>query len=355
MAMSKALLLYGLIALLSLDLAAEKPELRFREDGTFKILQLTDMHIRSFNKEQADEVYERIKYSAKTEKPDLIVLTGDNVTVNPAAPEIRRLVSVLDSCRIPWVATFGNHDGQQELTKAQMSSIYASGKYTLNTLNDKGELADLQIEILSSKGKKKAFYIFCMDSHSYTDVLGKECYDWFTKEQVEWLRQCCLKRTSADGKVAPSLAFFHIPLSEYVDASEQNANPREGGNPRGVFNGIRGESVCCGGLNTGMFAAMRETGSVIGVSVGHDHDNDFISIYSGIALCYGRFSGSNTVYNHLPQGVRVFQLDEKERGFETWIREDEDRIVRHVKFNGETINTAPRDRRQPYGVWHEMK
>lgn len=353
--MRRILALAALIALMGLEAAAAKPKLRFHEDGSFKIVQLTDMHIRSFNKEEADKVYARIKYLAKTEKPDLIVLTGDNVTVNPAEPEIRKLVKALDACKIPWIATFGNHDGQQELTAAQMSKLYASGDYSLNKLTSKGELADMELEIQSAKSRDGAFYVFCMDSHAYSTVLGKETYDWFTPDQVRWLGERCKARTAADGKAAPSLAFFHIPLMEYVDAYEQCSNPREGGNPSGLLTGIRGESVCCGGLNTGMFAAMRESGSVIGVSAGHDHDNDFIASYKGIALCYGRFSGANTVYNHLPQGARVFLLKEGERGFESWIREDGDRITRHVKFDGETVKNAPRDRKQPFGVWHDFE
>ncbi|MCI6328522.1 MAG: metallophosphatase, partial [Bacteroidales bacterium] len=39
----------------------------------------------------------------------------------------------------------------------------------------------------------------------------------------------------------------------------------------------------------------------------------------GIYMCYGRYTGGNTVYNHLPNGARIILLKEDRPGFETWI------------------------------------
>lgn len=81
------------------------------------------------------------------------------------------------------------------------------------------------------------------------------------------------------------------------------------------------EDECNGKINTGMFAAMLESGDVVGTFVGHDHDNDYIGTYMGIALAYGRYSGGNTVYNNLGNnGCRVITLNEGERGFSSYIR-----------------------------------
>lgn len=98
--------------------------------------------------------------------------------------------------------------------------------------------------------------------------------------------------------------------------------------------GRRAENECPGALNPGMFAAMAETGSILGVFVGHDHDNDYIVAHHGIALGYGRFSGGNTTYNNLRPGARVIVLHEGERGFETWIREDDGRRVDYAWYAG---------------------
>ena len=336
--LSLLLLLAGL-----LPAHARKP-LQFRSDGTFKIVQFTDMHIRSQLPPQAEAVYSLMDQVIRTEQPDLIVLTGDNVTCNPAAPEIARLVRFLDERKVPWCAVYGNHDEQQELTHAQMSALYAGGRYSRNILDGEGIMADLELPVLGADGEP-GFYLYCMDSHSYSTALGEPCYDWFTDGQVRWMKERCAARTTSDGSVAPALAFFHIPLLEYVQAWEQGQGRL----------GICAEKVCHGGLNSGMFAAMRLGGSVIGVSVGHDHNNDYIAVLHGIALCYGRFSGSDTAYNNLPPGARVFLLHEGVRGFETWIREGgEGRVLFHTRFDGKGLQNAPRDKSKPFGIWSDI-
>lgn len=336
------LLLAALWALLP-ACAQEAKQLRFRSDGSFKIVQFTDTHIRTQLAQQAQEVYDQMDRVLQTEQPDLVVLTGDNVTCNPAAPEIQRLTRFLDCHAIPWVAVFGNHDEQQELTIPQMSALYAAGRLSLNTLAPDGTLADLEIPI-EGAGGQKAFYLYCMDSHAYSTAVGHETYAWFTDAQVRWMKDCCAARTAPDGAVAPALAFFHIPLLEYEEAWDDGQGRL----------GMRGENVCHGALNTGMFAAMRLGGSVVGMSVGHDHNNDYIAVLHGVALCYGRFSGSNTVYNNLPAGARVFVVREGVPGFETWIREAGGRVLYHTRFDGQKLQNAPRDKSKPFGSWSEV-
>lgn len=160
-------------------------------------------------------------------------------------------------------------------------------------------------------------------------------------------------RADANGRVAPSLAFFHIELLEYIDAWVSRDNPRWRQFDAEHTEGARGENNGGGALNSGMFAAMYESGSVIGTSCGHAHDGDYIAIYHGIALTYGRFSGGNTIYNHLPPGGRMFLLREGQKGFETWIREYDGRVVRHVRFDGERLKRAP-GRGKPFGSWTEF-
>ena len=153
---------------------------------------------------------------------------------------------------------------------------------------------------------------------------GIDGYDWFRPEQVAWLRdRCTARRTANGGRAVPSLAFFHIVLPEYLAAWR---------NPSNTHIGRAAEAECPGALNTGMFAAMIETGSVAGTFVGHDHDIDYLVAEKGVCLGYGRFSGDNTTYNNLRPGVRLLLLTEGERGFETWIREDDGRMVDHARF-----------------------
>ena len=129
---------------------------------------------------------------------------------------------------------------------------------------------------------------------------------------MAWYRTQSQAYTQAhDGKPLPALAFFHIPLPEFAQAAQTEGN---------VLIGRRLEKTCPPVLNSGMFCAMREGGDVMGVFCGHDHDNDYTTLYYDIVLGYGRFSGGNTEYNHLHQGARVIVLHEGERTFDTWIR-----------------------------------
>ena len=62
-------------------------------------------------------------------------------------------------------------------------------------------------------------------------------------------------------------SFFHIPLPEYNQAAADES---------AILIGTRMEKACAPLLNTGMFAAMKEAGDVMGTFVGHDHDNDYV-------------------------------------------------------------------------------
>ena len=70
-----------------------------------------------------------------------------------------------------------------------------------------------------------------------------------------------------------------------------------------------------------MFTAMMEGEDVMGIFVGHDHDNDYTTLFRNIVLGYGRYSGGNTEYNHLKAGARIIVLEEGQRRFNTYIRE----------------------------------
>jgi len=325
--------------------AVGKAQPRFRDDKSFKIIQFTDIHLRTTLPEEVKTVYDRMDYMVSSEKPDFIVITGDVVTVKPASPEWKRLIDRLDGYGVPWCIVFGNHDIEQDLSYSQMASLITAGQLSCNALSPSGELADVEIPVLSGDGSgRPAFYLFCMDSHSDAQLDGRNCYDWFSVEQVQWMRERCAARTAAPEGVAPALAFFHIPLREYMDAWAME----------GSTYGMRGERICCSELNTGMFSAMKLGGSVIGCFTGHDHNNDFIGAYNGIVLGYGRFSGANTVTNNLPGGARIILLKEGCRGFETWVREDDGRIVLHAWFDGKSVQRVGRDRKYPYGTWFDI-
>lgn len=320
-----------LVALLisSFSVSAQKT-LRFNEDGKFKILQFTDTHLGTGNGAseyrclQAEKTLARISRVVKQEKPDFIVLTGDIVTGGDASATWSRILDSLASFKTPFCIVYGNHDPERKLTRKEMSRPIVSTPYSLNRLNSAEELADVELEVLASQGDQPALLLYCMDSHDYSTIKSVKGYGWFTTDQIEWLRNSCNARTESNGGMSvPSLAFFHICLQEYGQAWS---------NPKNSRKGKRAEDECPGALNTGMFAAMVESGSVMGTFVGHDHDNDYLVAEKGIALGYGRFSGDDSTYNNLRPGARVIVVEEGQRCFESWILEDDGRIAHRMKF-----------------------
>ena len=330
-------MIYGFKKIVSVSLAlvtfvsvlsAREKELRFDSNGQFKIAQFTDMHLylghSEYRDAQAEKTFARLSRVVRNEKPDLLVFTGDIVTGGDGLRAWNRLIDSLNIYKLPFCVMFGNHD-PEVLSRTDMSKVIVSSQYSFNELNDAKELADMELEVMSSKGDKVSCVLYCMDSHDYPKDRSLGKYAWFEISQVEWLRNCCMARREANGgEPVNSLAFFHICLQEYGPAFD---------NPKNYKKGRRAESECPGALNPGMFAAMVETGNIMGVFVGHDHDNDYVVLEKGIALGYGRFSGDYTTYTTFRSGVRIIVLEEGKRGFETWILEDEGRKA--VKFKME--------------------
>lgn len=309
-------------------LQAQPAELRFRDDGTFRIAQFTDMHLdpsKPRRLAESEKTFARLERVLTSERPDLVVFTGDVVTGAPAEGMWRRLLDAVKRHGIPFCVVLGNHDAEQDLARTEIARIVTSYDGSLNRLADNGELADVELTVAGRGSDRPAWAFYCLDSHDYSTIEGIDGYGWFLPGQVEWLRACCTARTEANGgRPLPSLAFFHIALPEYVAAWR---------NPDNSHIGRAAEDECPGVLNTGMFSAMAATGSVVGTFVGHDHDIDYLVAEKGICLGYGRFSGDNTTYNNLRPGVRMLVLTEGVRGFETWIREDDGRMVDHARFD----------------------
>ena len=82
--------------------AAAQP-LRFSDDGTFRIVQFTDTHLCAGEwLPESEKTFARISRVIATERPDLVVFTGDVVTGRPAEGLWRRLLDTLQRCGAPF-------------------------------------------------------------------------------------------------------------------------------------------------------------------------------------------------------------------------------------------------------------
>ncbi|MDE6180839.1 MAG: metallophosphoesterase family protein [Phocaeicola sp.] len=300
---------------------AQKPVLKFNRDGKFKIVQFTDVHYIHGNP-KSDISVERINEVLDAEKPDLVLFTGDVIYGKPAEEGMRTILNLASSRKIPFGVTFGNHDDEQGLTRAQLFEIMQSIPYNLtDSVSGVVGASNFILPLKSSDGTKDAAVLYCLDSHSYSQIKGVGGYDYINFGQIQWYREQSAAYTRRNGGTPlPSLAFFHIALPEFNQAAADET---------AILVGTRKEKACAPQLNSGMFASMKEMGDILGVFVGHDHDDDYAVYWKGILLAYGRYTGGDTVYNNLANGARVIEMTEGEKTFKTWIR---------LK-GGEVINT----------------
>ena len=167
---------------------AQAPALHFGRDGKFRIAQFTDVHLdlgTPYRRAQAEKTIAQMRYILDAEHPDLVVFTGDVVTGKPAAEAWHRVLEPVAERNLPFCVVLGNHDAEQDLTRAEIGRIVTSYAGTLNTLGAGGELADVVLEIAGTT--QPAALLYCLDSHDYSTIPSIDGYGWFTQEQVGWL------------------------------------------------------------------------------------------------------------------------------------------------------------------------
>ncbi len=285
-------------------------ELRFH-DGKFRIAQFTDIHWGNEGCQKA-EISKMILNAAQTEKPDLLMLTGDIVTNGDPQTGWQEMVEMLEKTGIPYVITMGNHD--PEVTT--VDSIY-------NFLREKaphhiGEAGPSDIhgcgngflEIKGSDTDSTRAVVWYIDSGDYYKNEKISYYDYIHRDQIAWYIEESSKLTAKNqGKPIPAVAFFHICTPEYAYVANDTI----------MRYGNFGEKICPAEINSGFLAAVHDQGDIMATFVGHDHTNDFIGLWKELALAYGRQSGVAGNDPEAPMGCRIIELKEGCRMFDTWI------------------------------------
>lgn len=292
-----------------------KTPLRFNAQGQFKIVQFTDLHLKE-DHEDDDKTLALMEQVLDVEKPHLVVLTGD-ILGSSAQPQriMKRCAEPMVERQIPWAATLGNHDDEGTKDRPGLMDIIAALPYSLSERGPKDihGVSNYYLPVYSADGQAKKWILYFLDSNAHPPHKSLGSYDWIRVDQVHWYYETS-KALAAEqnGKVYPSLAFFHIPLPEYERALTDG---------EADLVGHRHESICCPRINSGLFAAMLERGDVKGTFVGHDHVNDYESVLHGIRLIYGRATGFSAYGREgFPRGGRVILMEADKATFKTWLR-----------------------------------
>ena len=287
----------------------------FTTDGDFKVMHLTDIHIGGgFMSKTVDEkALNAVATMITKEKPDLVIATGDIAFPVPYSAGTfnnysgaKAFANLMESLGVYWDVTFGNHDAEcySYFDREAVAEFYSNEEYKYCLFQagpeDVDGFGNHTIEVKNSEGLiTQAFVLIDSQAYVKNNLIEsiKGTYDNIHPNQVEWY-ESEIKRMNAenqkinsDAETVKSLAFFHIPLVEMMDAwieFEKN-NFKDTDNFK-YIEGIIGEGgrrVYCGFGEDDLFEKMLELQSTKAMFNGHDHINNTTFEYKGIQFSYG--------------------------------------------------------------------
>ena len=278
-------------------------ELTYDNQGKFRIVQMTDLHLDSFSDNENDfKTLELIRNGLNTLEADLIIITGDlfwSKQVTNPKDSLQTLYELLNDFKIPVAITYGNHDSESDYNREivreaeKILTHHVEKKHSFVVDNKEC----YSIEIFSNDHKQLEHVIYIFDSGDYPKI-RVSTYDWIHHQQIEWFNNLSAQY-QRDLYGRRDLIFLHIPVPEYHLAKDN------------IINGVceeDGDIICSPEINTGLFSAALINDKVHSFYCGHDHDNNFCGEYKGIQLCYGQITGYNA-YGHLERGFRIIDLD----------------------------------------------
>ncbi|HZK39827.1 MAG TPA: metallophosphoesterase [Clostridia bacterium] len=319
-------------------LAQNSISLRFGEEGTFTILQITDPQDDHY---PAPDMLRLINLAIEESKPDLVVFTGDIVedrrSADPGvdAEDWREGVCAYDDAGnllheetvanvrtacdaifeevehkgIPFAVTLGNNDYQAGLDGNDWLEIlddYAMN-LTFDDSDDPDDRVDYTLDILSSENGKRVFVLWMMDTEESA----------VTRHQLKWFRSKSKSHKNQNGgKPIPSMVFQHIAVEDVGNLFERCHAWDDGATPSGISFYRLNRDIARGqytairkpGKYTWQFKSWRDDGGVLAAFFGHYHDQGYSGTWKGIELnltyaCQFAKSG--------PYGFRVITLHEE--------------------------------------------
>ena len=323
----------------------------FTTDRDLRIMMFTDIHLGGgFWSREKDRktVYEIISMLQK-EKPDLVILDGDNTFAVPGPVyngggtlnnymAARDVINIFNHEGVYFSTVFGNHDTEAfGYTGRQMlGELYMKDKFEYCIFNE--DFTDAQdppsvtnqiILVKNTKGDiSKA--ILLVDSNAYVDTSLKAVLEWnydiIRDSTIDWAAES-LKALGSPKTVA----FCHIPPSEFRIAYEElDANGWKDTEDTKYISGVwdelidekTGSRIWHGGItHTEPLAEIDRFFETLGpdgmnvleaIYCGHDHVNNAWVNYKGVDLLYGysidNLAYSDINYSGLQRGATIITI-----------------------------------------------
>lgn len=329
--------------------AEEEKVLKFREDGTFKILQINDTQ--DVGKGVNERMVKFIEAALDIEQPDLVVFVGDQLsdmypfgTKEDMIIAIDNIIAPLAERNIPFLVTLGNHDHDHfdVFSKADQFAAYSSYDNCYNSADGWDEFT-VNAPVLSSDGKETVMNVFMMNTHNKAESGG---YSGVVAGQNEWYENVSAGLKNANGgNDVPSILFQHIPPKEIYSLFVECEYSDEGA----IFSrrdnkwykldpnkaeGDLGEAPCSEDFDniTGQYESWLKTGNIMGAFFAHDHVNNFVGTTDdGIVLGYNGGTGFRAYGVGDERSVRVFEFNEND------VENYSTRILTYKEATGEEI------------------
>lgn len=280
-----------------------------KKDGRdYKILLLADIQIDMASIKGRRHAFSLIDKLVELTNPDFIVTLGDNTQGHYSDIMAKKLSKHLAKFNTPWAVTLGNHDAEgrrarpwygnhyeasvNSLFKYGPSNIHGVGNYTVHLKDENGDI----------------IYSFIMlDSNAYREYEDGGGYDFIHRDQINWYKWQVEgvsfsqygEYDPEEGRVVPSICFFHIPLLEFAEADGAAKN---GTIVSTEVVGVNNEGIASAKINSGLFDVMKTLKSTTHVYCGHDHINNMSVDWQGIQLSYGLKTGKTSYYDEKMQG-----------------------------------------------------
>lgn len=249
-------------------------------------------------------------------KPDLIVLTGDNVygEFDDRGTMQRELVALMDSFGLPWAAVFGNHDNESDMGVRWQIAQFQGARHCLFA---RGSVTgNCNYSLLLTRAGVPFYTLFMLDTNGCHPVGNPwapeegihennrdiDCImqtEGICPDQIAWYARTAGAVNAAAGRPVPSLAFFHIPIHAFAVACREKYGYTKGvpmlADAPGDYGRVIEHFSDRLDPDDAFFEAARGVGTV-GMFVGHQHNNSACIEHRGVKLVWGVKTGRCTYY-----------------------------------------------------------
>lgn len=300
-----------------------KHELRFDENGDFKILMLSD-------------IQETLNYDIRTleginkildfTNPNLVVLGGDNCdgTVLKTQDELKEYLNIfsepMERRKIPWMHVFGNHDHDVEINDICKTKIYEQYKYCISKHTTKiYGTTNYVLPIKYHNKNEIAFNIWALDTNNLIEnsdinidknmnILNRpsmSCrWDIIHFDQLMWYWNTSKKIEKYCNRKINGILFMHIPPYEFQYIVDNPKHTKAKGSMEEVMK--------IGMFNSGIFSTILQRKDIKCIACGHSHNDCFQGEFCGIKMCLDACAGYSPYGTDELRGGRVFEINEKD-------------------------------------------